>query len=123
MHFETTEEMTAFSDARHRISAVMLERNQKGIELEKNKKIDEAIRLYEQNVADCCGGNHPYDRLVMIYKKRKQHNDAIRICRSFISVAGSLIDAGSKRQDLAPKKARFEMVLAQLEATTGDQAE
>jgi len=58
----------------------------KGIELEKKGDIENAIKLYEQNVADEFFGTHPYDRLAIIYRKRKQFNDEIRILKRKISI-------------------------------------
>ena len=65
---------------------IMVDRNNKGIELEKKKDIENAIKLYEQNVADEFFGTHPYDRLAMIYRKRKQFEDEIRILKRKISI-------------------------------------
>ena len=64
----------------------MVDSNNKGIELEKKKDIENAIKLYEQNVADEFFGTHPYDRLAMIYRKRKQFEDEIRILKRKISI-------------------------------------
>jgi len=65
---------------------IMVDRNNKGIELEKKVDIESAIKLYEQNVADEFFGTHPYDRLVIIYRKRKQFDDEIRILKRKISI-------------------------------------
>ena len=65
---------------------IMVDRNNKGIELEKKGDIENAIKLYEQNVADEFFGTHPYDRLAIIYRKRKQFNDEIRILKRKISI-------------------------------------
>lgn len=55
------------------------ERNLIGIELEKAGRVDEAIPLYEQNVRENFIGEHPYKRLAIIYRSRKQFDDEIRI--------------------------------------------
>jgi len=68
------------------ILCIMVNRNNKGIELEKKRDIENAIKLYEQNVADEFFGTHPYDRLAMIYRKRKQFEDEIRILKRKISI-------------------------------------
>jgi len=65
---------------------IMVDRNNKGIELEKKGDIEDAIKLYEQNVADEFFGTHPYDRLAIIYRKRKQFDDEIRILKRKISI-------------------------------------
>mgnify|MGYP003681939938 CR=1 FL=1 len=65
---------------------IMVDRNNKGIELEKKGDIESAIKLYEKNVADEFFGTHPYDRLAIIYRKRKQFDDEIRILKRKISI-------------------------------------
>lgn len=55
------------------------QRNEKGTELEKAGRIDEAIQLYEANVADQFMGSHPYKRLRVIYGKRKDYRNALRV--------------------------------------------
>jgi len=67
---------------------IMVDRNNKGIELEKKGDIENAIKLYEQNVADEFWGRHPYDRLAIIYRRRKQYDDEIRIIRKAIEIIG-----------------------------------
>lgn len=100
-------QMEAKSKVEHNISWVMLDRNLRGIEFEKNGQIDEAIELYESNVNDWFSGNHPYDRLRVIYAKRGQLKDAIRICETFVKVADELISLGSPRGDLPVKRDKF----------------
>lgn len=48
-------------------------RNLKAIELEKAGNVKEAIKLYEMNIKENFEGNHPYDRLAIIYRRNK-HN-------------------------------------------------
>ncbi len=68
------------------ILSIMVDRNNKGIELEKKRDIESAIKLYEQNVADEFFGTYPYDRLAIIYRKRKQFDNEIRILKRKISI-------------------------------------
>ena len=63
-----------------------VERNLKGIELEKFGNVDEAMSLYEQNVSEKFGGSHPYMRLAIIYRRRGQINDEIRILDRAVSL-------------------------------------
>jgi hypothetical protein len=77
------------------------------MELEKTNQIDEAICLYEENVTDWFRGNHPYDRLRVIYSERKQYNDVIRVCESFVKAANEFITLGSPRSDLSLKRDKF----------------
>jgi len=59
----------------------MVNRNLKGIELEKKGNIEDAIKLYEKNVTDEFDGTHPYKRLAIIYRKKGQIEDEIRILK------------------------------------------
>jgi tetratricopeptide (TPR) repeat protein len=54
-------------------------RNNSGIVLEKDGKIDEAIKVYEENVNDNVVATHSYDRLMIIYRKRQDYKNEIRI--------------------------------------------
>ena len=66
------------------LGGVMLDRNMKGKELENAGNIDEAIPLYEANLIDQFMGTHPYERLRIIYRSRKDYENAIRVCQSAI---------------------------------------
>jgi len=109
------EELEAASKAESELFGVMVERNLKGKSLESAGKLDKAIELYEANVVDWFSGNHPYDRLRIIYTKRKQYAEAIRVCRAFVTVADTLLEQGSKRGDLAPKREKFIQWIEKLE--------
>jgi tetratricopeptide (TPR) repeat protein len=61
-------------------------RNLQGISFEQQGRIDEAIDLYEQNVSLKFDGSHPYTRLAIIYRRRKQYDDEIRVIEKAISV-------------------------------------
>lgn len=52
------------------IEDIMVNRNLKGIKLEKKGNIEDAVKLYEQNVADEFDGTHPYNRLAIMYRKK-----------------------------------------------------
>jgi tetratricopeptide (TPR) repeat protein len=82
-----------------------LERNLKGIELEKLGKVDEAIEQYERNIEENFDGNHPYDRLSMIYRKKKDIINEIRVLVKAIYVFENIVY--SKRSDRLPKLNRF----------------
>ncbi len=58
---------------------IMAERNLKGIELEKIGDLEGAKSLYEQNVKDGFNGLHPYERLIIIYHKQKEHSKELKI--------------------------------------------
>lgn len=61
-------------------------RNLQGKDLERLGRIDQAIILYEQNVAEGFIGEHPYNRLWIIYTRQKRYADAIRVCRAKIAL-------------------------------------
>ena len=84
---------------------IQVNRNLKGIELEKVGKVDQAIILYELNINEHFEGNHPYDCLVIIYKKRKLFDDEVRVLEKAIEVFDKVVSQG--RQDGPPKLKRF----------------
>jgi len=96
-----------YSREADRIYDIMYQRNERGINVEKVGDVEQAIDLYEQNVTDWFDGNHPYDRLRIIYTKRKQYDDAIRVCQTFVDMADALLELGSPRSDLPPKREKF----------------
>ncbi len=63
---------------------IIVERNLKGRELEKQGDIEGAIKLYERNVADNADVPFPYNRLVIIYRKQKRLDDEIRVLEKAI---------------------------------------
>ncbi|MFS1025622.1 hypothetical protein ACFC9R_09970 [Enterococcus casseliflavus] len=81
-----------------------VENNLTGRELEKSGKIDEAIELYERNVSNKFEGNYPYDRLAIIYRKRRDYDNEIRVLRTAVEV---FENNQSMRKDISPKIDRF----------------
>jgi tetratricopeptide (TPR) repeat protein len=84
---------------------IQVDRNLKGIEFEKKGELEKAIRLYEKNVEEDFEGNHPYDRLAIIYRKRGEYEGEIRILRKAIFVFENKVH--SERMDRAPKLQKF----------------
>lgn len=84
---------------------IQLKRNLDGIKLEKEGNIDEAIKLYEQNIMENFDGNHPYDRLAIIYRKNKKIKDEIRVLEKAIWVFTQVVY--SQRGDRLPKLKKF----------------
>ena len=74
----------------NRILGIFADRNGHGIELEKQGRMDEAITVYESNIADWADTPYPYKRLRIIYTKRKQYDDAIRVCQKYIDTTRGL---------------------------------
>jgi len=86
---------------------VMVDRNVNGKTLETQGEVDKAIALYEENVSDLFDGDYPYDRLRVIYTKRNQLAEAIRVCRAYIEIDDMLLKYGSRRSALNPKRDKF----------------
>lgn len=63
-----------------------VERNLKAMEYEESGNIQEAIKLYEKNVAEEFDGTHPYQRLFDLYVELDQTEDVIRILEKGIHI-------------------------------------
>ena len=83
----------------------LVDRNLKGIKLEKEGKIDKAIKLYEKNIEEEFEGSHPYTRLAIIYSKKGLLDDEIRVLKKAIWVFENI--AYENRIDRFPKLDRF----------------
>lgn len=57
-----------------------------GIDLEKEGMINEAIAVYEKAIIPQLPATHPYDRLMILYRKKKDYDNEIRIVKIAISV-------------------------------------
>ena len=64
-------------------------RNLEGLTAEQAGRIEEAIGLYERNVAEGFPGDLPYGRLVAIYERRGSFDEAERVLRRAIEVIAS----------------------------------
>ena len=82
-----------------------VDRNLKGIEYEKCAELSKSIDLYEKNIAENFEGNHPYDRLAVIYRKQGNLNDEIRVLEKAIYVFENVVD--KNRTDRIPKLEKF----------------
>lgn len=79
-----------------------------GINLEKEKMIDEAIKVYEKAIVPQLPVKHPYERLAILYRKRKDYVNEIRVIKIAISVfmkenerrAGVACDTDSSLHDM-----------------------
>ena len=87
------------------VPADPVRRNLIGIELEDQGLIDNAIECYEANARDGFDGNHPYDRLAIIYRRRGEVDKELTVLRRAIDVFERL--QTSPRSDIAPKLAGF----------------
>ena len=57
-----------------------------GIDLEKEGMINEAIAVYEKAIIPQLPATHPYDRLMILYRKKKDYDNEVRIIKIAISV-------------------------------------
>ena len=72
--------------------------NNKGIELEKLGRIEDAISVYENNISgDCYPACHSFDRLMILYRKQKRYDDEIRVIEKAIEILSP------RYPDLKPK--------------------
>ncbi len=85
-------------------------RNLKGIKLEKEGKIDKAIKLYEKNIEEEFDGSHPYTRLAIIYSKKGLLDDEIRVLKKAVWVFENVVykEQGDRSQKLDKFKKRLE---------------
>lgn len=62
-------------------------RNTKGKEYEKAGKIGLAIRTYEKNIeGDCYPACHSFDRLMVLYRKRKEYDKELAVIEKALDV-------------------------------------
>lgn len=72
-------------DERERLSQ-QTARNLTGMDLERDKRVDEALALYEQNAAEGFEGDWPYGRLVATYERRGELERAVAVLERAIEV-------------------------------------
>ena len=65
---------------------VQTRRNLDGMELEAAGQIQQAMALYELNVAEGFTGDWPYSRLVGVYERQGAYDEAERVLRRAIEV-------------------------------------
>lgn len=91
---------------------VMIGRNKQAEACERTGQLREAVRLYEENVADAFDGVRPYEQLYQIYSRQRRYADAARVCRAYLVLP--------ERADVNPQRARlkdeFRRRLNELEA-------
>lgn len=91
-----------------------VDRNLKGKEHEQIGEIKLAIKEYEENVKERFEGSHPYNRLAIIYRKKKDYDNEIRILTIAIQIYTEL-SKDSPRQDVDPKLEKFRIRLKKAE--------
>lgn len=80
--------------------------NQLAMNFEKNGNIVDAIKYYEKSIECNFYGNHPYDRLVILYRKQNKTNDVIRVLKKAIEDF-TILNSTTKRSDVPIKLQRF----------------
>lgn len=61
-------------------------RNNEGMDYEKKGSVNEAIAIYEENIADGYPALHAFDRLMKIYRRLKDYRNEIRVIERAIEV-------------------------------------
>jgi tetratricopeptide (TPR) repeat protein len=75
-------------------------RNLEGLTAEQSGEVEQAIALYERNVAEGFPGDLPYGRLVALYERRGELDEAERVLRRGIEVL-----VGSPRRTTQDRRA------------------
>lgn len=86
--------------------SIQVDRNLNGQRLENCDKIEDAIEEYEKNINENFEGNHPYDRLAILYRKNKDYENEIRVLKKGVKLFSELLKS-SRRADLKPKLEKF----------------
>lgn len=60
--------------------------NNDGTSLEKKGEIDKAIQVYEKNLEIGCIATYSYDRLMVLYHKRKDYQNEIRVIKRYLEL-------------------------------------
>lgn len=87
-------------------------RNLRGMELERAGRVDEALALYEKNLAEGFEGDWPYGRLVAVYEKRGDLERAAEVLERAIEVFGvsNRRTAADRRATIRAFKGRLRLV-------------
>ena len=72
------------------------ELNKKGMEFEKNNDIDNAIKYYELSIENNFEGTYPYNRLTILYRKKKDYCNEIRVIESAIKIFENIQNQGNR---------------------------
>lgn len=83
-----------------------VERNLKALSYEKQGEIDRAIALYEKNIAENFIGDGPYERLAIIYRRKKQYLEEKRVILKAIETFVYIVP--EERRDRLPKLKKFQ---------------
>ena len=107
----------SYYDESERLVRRWIERNNKGHDYEREGKISLAIKQYEKNVEDMCYLPASYQRLRVIYTKRKHFDEALRVCRAYLKFLDAIGDMGLHSSlDKAALRKQFEGWCTKLES-------
>jgi hypothetical protein len=62
------------------------ELNSQGMAFEKEGKIEDAIRVFEENIFEGHSATHSYERLMVIYHREKKYHQEIRVIKRALEV-------------------------------------
>ena len=88
-------------------------RNLEALAFEQAGELQQAIALYERNVAEAFPGDLPYGRLVMLYERSGALDEAERVLRRAIEVF-----EGSRRRTAADRRATVRVFKNRLKLLT-----
>jgi hypothetical protein len=91
-------------------------RNIYGNLLERTRRVDQAVDLYEANLAERFNGSYPYERLAAIYGKRGRQGDVLRVLRQGVQVVQAELEAGDPAR--RPQLERLRDLLSEAEQRT-----
>ncbi len=98
-----------------RIEDLLWRRSMQGMKAEILRRREEAIRLYEQNLADGCVSHVPYDRLRVIYSRARLFGDAIRVCQAYLDMTDELVRlAPNLPTSFSSRRQTFQKLIAKL---------
>ncbi len=82
----------------NKVAKKHIARNEAGSSLEKDGLIDEAIRTYEINITEESVEAYAYNRLAILYRKKKMYHDELRVLNKAIEVFSRVSDKSSKHE-------------------------
>ncbi len=93
-------------------------RNLQGMDLERAARVDEAIALYEQNLAEGFEADWPYGRLVAIHEKRGELERAVAVLERAIEIfrASKRRTPADRRSTIQAFRGRLRLVKQQIAA-------
>lgn len=103
----------SFEDGVFRIPRDNVDKNYLGMSCEDAGETDLAIQCYEACIKGRFDGNHPFDRLLAIYRKRKDSENELRIVHKAIRVFERVTKSG--RSDGPSKLAKYQLRLQNMQ--------